>query len=83
MITPDMLWDIKRLVETYAEQAVQKIEAVRDPEFSDTIAVQATMVDGDVFTFLVSQHAIAVGNIDDIDEVEFECWPPRSIAARL
>lgn len=69
---------VSRAIEAYTERTVKTLECCPDPQVPGTYAFQATMEDGDTLTFLTIGVPLQKVTADDLEEAEFESWPPVS-----
>lgn len=77
--TVSFVSSVARAIETYTERKLTKLVAYEDPKVDGTYAFRAWFLDEpkrlDFLTIGVALHAITG---EDLEEVEFDQWPPRS-----
>ena len=67
---------IKQVIEDYSGIHVDQVEIISDPFNHNAVAIRA-MLDNR-FVFFVHDSRNGEFSADNLEEVEFTCWPPES-----
>lgn len=76
-VSPTVFTAMKRVVEDYTGETVDKVLVSADPRVSGTYAIRATFK-GQTVDFLYAGYKGGLADPKELEEVEFNSWPPVS-----